>query len=409
MWYNSSAADLPLGVPRRYARGRAARPSAAKSGKARKGVERVKKRIVIVALCVLLLAALIPGEAVKADDGLSFLAINDYLPPELINVVVSYGGLTYVPSYIFNSYSLGIYYTYYATKSTAYVYNAHNQIFFELPTGRTYDGSENEYDAPAILWGGVVYLPLNFLINYFGTFTSRVIGSNAYGSILRLSSGSVALTDDEFFRAAEASMRRIYLKRQTEATPAPTTAPKPTPTPAPTEKPTREGDAVALGLAGMPTEETMELLRRQNVRACVFLSAEEIRSDPDMVRRLACEGYPLGVRSPDGAADACGEAAALLWETARVRTILAVTAEDAAAPEGMVVFRAAQETETPDQDAAYAVTSRLENSKGDQLLIFPDGGGDADALQMVLYYLADLEFTVTPIRETDGEKAPITP
>ena len=404
MWYNSEAADPPLGVPRR------GRPQQ-KAENARKGVERVKKRIVIAALCVLLLAALIPGEAVKADDGLSFLAINDYLPPELINVVVSYGGLTYVPSYIFNSYNLGIYYTYYATNSTAYVYNASNQIFFELSTGRTYDGSENEYDAPAILWGGVVYLPLNFLINYFGTFTSRVIGSNAYGSILRLSSGSVALTDDEFFRAAEASMRRIYLKRQTEATPAPASSPKPPekPTPTPTEKPTREGDAVSLGLAGMPTAAALELMRRQSVRACIFLSAEEIRSDPDMVRCLACEGYPLGVRSPDGTAEACEEAAALLWEAARVRTILAVTAEDAAAPEGMVVFRAAQEAETPDQDAAFAVTSRLESSKGDQLLILPDGGGDAAALQIVLYFLADLEFTVTAIRETDGGKTPITP
>ena len=42
----------------------------------------MKKRICLIALCVLLLVALFPEKAAKADDGLSFVSVNDYLPPE---------------------------------------------------------------------------------------------------------------------------------------------------------------------------------------------------------------------------------------------------------------------------------------------------------------------------------------
>ena len=372
----------------------------------------------ILALCALMLAALLAWPPAGADDGLSFLAINDYMPPELINAVVYYGGAIYVPSWIFTYYNLGIYYSYFSTNSTAYVYNKNHQLFFELSTGKTYSGDDTEYSAPAIMWGGAVYLPLEFLRSYFGCISYRMIGSNAYGSILRISNGTEVLSDEEFFRAAEASMRRYYQKMKTEATPAPTTAPVPTPTPTPppaptpTEKPSRAGDTIRLGLSGLPTAAALELLRKAGTQATIFLSAEEIRSAPDMVRRLACEGYPLGVRSEAGSAEECVSAASLLWETARVNTILAAMPEDAEAPEGMVVFPAARpdaETERTAQDAAYAVTNRLENSKGDQMLIFPADGESDDALRIVLYYINDMEFTVAVIRETDGGRKPITP
>lgn len=376
----------------------------------------MKKRICIVLLCALLLVALFPLATARADDGLSFLAVNDYLPPELINVLASYGGATYVPCWLFTNYSLGVYYSYFSSNSTAYLYNANTQIFFELPTGKTYDSNDVQYSAPAIMWGGTVYLPLSFVCNAFGTFTYRMIGSNEYGSILRISNGSEALTDDEFFRAAQNAMRRYYQSRKTEATPTPvptltpTPVPTPVPTPTPTEKPTREGDTVRLGLFGLPTAATLELLRRQNVDACFFVSAEEIRSNADMIRRIACEGFSLGVSGPDGSGAGCEEAAALLWEAARVRTILAVMSEASAKPDGMVVFPAvAPETDVSAQEAAYTVTSALDATVGDQTVIFPTGGEDLTGLRILFYYFRDMKFTVSAIREIDGGGTPVMP
>ena len=378
----------------------------------------MKKRIVLIALCVLLLALLLPNVAVNADDRLNFLAVNDYLPPEYINAVVVYGGVTYVPSSIFVYYNLGVYYSYFPSNSTAYVYNERGQLFFELPTGRTYDGNETEYSAPAILWGGAVYLPLDFLANYFGCFTYRVIGSNAYGSILRVSNGTEALSDEEFFNAAKASMRRYYAKYKSEATPTPTASPThaPTPgptappTPTPTEKPTRKDDTILLGIDGLPSAAALELLFRQGVRVCFFLNDDEIRSSPDLVRRLACTGHTLGASGTDAAA--CERAAALLWEAARVRTVLATMPEDAGRPQTLSAFpsaRSAPDTEADAQDVAYSVTSQLEASKGDQMIIFPAGGEDAEALRILLYYIEDLDFKVAAIRETDSGRTPILP
>lgn len=372
----------------------------------------LKKRIAVAALCALLFVLLLPTSPASADDRLSFLAVNDYLPPELINAAATYGGVTYVPSTIFSNYSLGVYYSYFPSNSTAYVYNESGQLFFEVATGRTYDGNDNEYNAPAILWGGAVYLPLDFLANYFGRFTYRVIGSNAYGSILRIKNGDEVLTDEEFFRAAESLMRRYYANRQALVTPTPSVMPRHTPTPsapatpAPTEKPSRKGDTVALGLDGLPSADALELLRLQGVQACFFLSAEEIRSSPDTVREIACTGHRLGVSGEDAAA--CEEAALLLWETARVRTVMAALPPGTAGAERFALFPSAR-TPTNAKDTALAVTSKLETTKGDQLILFPIDGEDITALHTLLFYIADLEFDVAAIRATDSGKTPIIP
>ena len=372
----------------------------------------MKKRILALALCALLLAALLPSAPVSADDKLTFLAVNDLLPPELINVVVSYGGVTYVPYWLFTNYGLGFNYTFFAENSTAYLFTASRQLFFELPTGKTYDSMENEYGVSAIMWGGTVYLPLEFISSYFGSYSYGIIGSNEYGVILRVRNGSELLSDDIFFNAAISAMQRYYQMWSKGATPQ---QPSPEP-PEQTEKPTREGDAVRLGLIGLPSEATLELLRDRDLRVCFFLRAEEIRSAPDLVRRIACEGHTIGVSSPEGDGRACEKAAALLWETARVRTVLAAMPEGAVQPDGMAVFPTAQQAPDAQPDAqpdaeemAYSVTSRLELLAGDQTVLFPTGGADVAALRTLLSYLSEMEFSVLAIRETDGGGTPILP
>ncbi len=377
----------------------------------------MKKRILAAALCVLLLAALFPGSAARADDGLSFLAINDYLPPELINVVVYYGGVGYVPNWLLTNYGLGFYYSYISSNSTAYLSTSDRQLYFELTTGKTYDNEDNEYQATAIMWGGTVYFPLEFVSYYYGLFSVRMIGSNEYGSVLRICNGSEVLSDDIFFRAADSAMKRYYQawKNETEPSPEPepTSGPEPTPEPpTPTEKPSREGDTIHLGLEGMPTEATLELLRSQGIRVCFFLNGREITENPDMVRRLACEGYTLGVSSRGERASETQKTADLLWETARICTILAAIPAGDVAPDGMVTFPSVRLDPDKAQDPEeiiYTVTNKLELRAGDQTLIFPTGGEDVAALRMLLYYLSDLEFSVIPIRETDGGGTPIIP
>ena len=368
-----------------------------------------KKRILALTLCVLILASLCPGSIGAAANPLSFVALNDTLPPDLINVTVYYGGAVYLPYWFFTNYGFGISYSYFSSSATAYVFNASNQIFFELTSGRTYNSNDVQFNAPAILWGGTVYLPLGFMSSAFGGFVYRNLGQNEYGSILRIKTGSEILSDDEFFQAANGAMKRYYHAYNSPQAGEGAAEPA-TPSPEPTENPQpREGDAVRLGLEGMPGVEVLETLKQEGITACFFLRAEEIRSDPDMARRIACSGHVLGASCPGGSAEEREETAALLWETARVRTILYTLPEGAEVPEGVVAFPAAQTDLTAEElrERVYGVTTELEMRTGDQTLLFPSGDGDTAALRMLLYYLDEQGFTVVPLREPDGGGTPI--
>ena len=201
-------------------------------------------------------------------------------------------------------------------------------------------------------------------------------------------------------------MRRYYQAYNTAETPEPTRPAEPDPTVQP-----REGDAVRLGLEGIPTAEVLELLRQEGITATFFLRAEEIEADPDMVRRIACTGHSLGACCPEGDVETQERTAALLWETARVRTILFTLPEGSVLTDGAVAFAGAGTGWTPEtlRESVYSVTSELEIRSGDQTLIFPIVDGDVASLKMLLYYCDDQGFTVVPLREIDGGDTPILP
>ena len=109
--------------------------------------------------------------AALANEKLSFISVNDTLPPELINVTTVHAGVTYVPYWLFTNYGLGVYYAYFSNSDTAYLYNADRQLYFNLSEGKTYDEGGYHYTAPALVRNGTVYLPLGFMSSYFGGFS----------------------------------------------------------------------------------------------------------------------------------------------------------------------------------------------------------------------------------------------
>ena len=356
--------------------------------------------MIVLILCVTLLAALLLSTQSAADNKLNFISINDTLPPELINTAVTYGGQTYVPSWLFTNYSLGLTYVYFSSVSTAYLYSGDQQLFFELNSGKTYDGDDYYYSTPAIFQGGTVYLPLSFVCSFFGTPSYANIGENEYGRVLRITTGSQVLTGQEFLRAAENVMRNHYRNYQgASVTPTPTFRP-----PNVTETPSHEGDHVHLALIGMPDAQTLELLRRSKADACVFLTGEEALDDPDAVRRIACSGYSLGVNCPSGTQAEYEETAALLQEIARVRTVLTYLPAEAPVMPGAVPLRP-DATLLSGEGAvteAYRLTARMENMRGDMTLALSSDASCADAVSVILYYLANNGFTTSAPRVTNN-------
>ena len=187
----------------------------------------MKKRIAALALAlVLVLGLALPGAPAGAADKLSFISVNDTLPPELINCAVSYNSTTYVPYYVFSNYGLGLSYSFFPSVATAALYTTDAQLYFDVTNGTTYDGDDYRYSVSAIIRNGTVYVPLSFVCRFFGWIGVSNLAGNEYGSILRLTNGSEVLTDAEFLRAAESAMA-TYSRQYRESAATPTPAPTP--------------------------------------------------------------------------------------------------------------------------------------------------------------------------------------
>lgn len=392
----------------------------------------MKKRLIAMMLCFVMLFTLLPCATFAAGTPLSFVAIDDRLAADLINSTIYYNGMIYVPSRMLKNYFLGITYSYFQSNTTACLESADKMMFFNVTTGKTFDYEGYQYSVPAILQGSSVYLPLRFICSYFGTFSYAEIGGNEYGTVLRVSTRTSILTNEEFLQAAKPAMMRYYEQYNPEpevpVTPGETpptetpgqgsTDPEPagqdTNTGPDSQSPITErepeetnhkGDTVRFGLVGMPQAETLDMLQQLNAKASFFLSAEEIRNDADMVRQIACRGFGLGVFCEEGTSAEYREAAELLWEAARVRTDMAVLPEGAEPISDAVCWYKTKNGGTDGGRIAetYAATAALDVVKGSTVLLFSCDPDNSTSLNMLLYYLRDQQFAVKLLRETDGK------
>lgn len=359
----------------------------------------MKRRTAAILLCLALLALLLPSSPATAAERLTFVSVNDLIPPELINSITYYGGRAYAPWYVFTNYGLGVGYSFFNSAQTAYFYRDGLQLFFELKTGKTYDGNDVQYSAPAILWGGEVYVPLSLMSAMFSLGLTTLMGSE-YGDIVRLTSAAV-LSDDELQRAAQSFMRRYYEKYNNGVE-----LPQPQPTETPALPETHEGERLRLSFTGLPDLSTLELLRQTGLRSCFFLTAEEVADHPDLVRRIVGEGHSLGVFCPGDIAEEFSGTAALIFEAARVVTLLlaapgdpeagAAWAEDA----GLVWCTADLEVPESTEAASWLVSTWLEDAPVSPDLRLSCAAMDAQALERVLKLLEEQKYTVTAPRET---------
>lgn len=357
----------------------------------------MKKRIFCLCLCFCMLISALPFSAL-ADNKVAFISINDTLPPELINCYTYYGGTIYAPAWIFASYGFGIYFSYNAETSTATLYNGSGQLSFDLSSGTTTDGGGNQYTLAGIMWGGNVYVPLSYVSSYFGAFSYSTI-STAYGTILRLKDSRVVLSDSEFVKPAANLLKQYYNQynknnQEDDSTAAPT----------PNGNTVTRRVDILLSFSGLPGEGALELLERYGIKSCFFLSCEDVLSDPDLVRRLACEGHRIGVMW-QGDDSLALETAEFIYEVARVRaSLISSPAADKeqcslfAQENGFIYFSPLTEAlyAREDEKNPYMVTSAIELSKDSGGVSILLGCQDwmTNTLEIVLNYLNINKFDI---------------
>jgi hypothetical protein len=269
-----------------------------------------------VTLCVCMLArAVLPASAAAM---VCFTAVNDtLLPLEDRSMPAAYDGMTFVPVTIFRY--MDMYTGFDAESNRYYVYKGVLRLNIHLNNNSTItDADGNDYPGyRARSIGGLLYLPLELLCYYFGlTYT---IIPNSPLNLLRIKSPDTVFNDVSFVGLNKSDMQTYYNEYMESKNPTPPTdasAPPP-----PTETENYRDSTIYISILGADSEYTkqiLDLLARHGVYACFYLTQNEIRQNPALVREIAGRGHIIGLslESPEE----YGAAAELLFDAAKLVT-----------------------------------------------------------------------------------------
>lgn len=373
-----------------------------------KGDRGVKKKLLAgaMALCLFLALAAAPQAAAVSD--VCFIAANEELYKLSSRAYFQRSGV-YVPYDVFKKF--GVYPAYSPYFSTVTLYSASKQLVFDLANGDSYDGSGQYYTVSATIIGGQIYVPVDFVCSQFGLTWSYIEGSG-YGDICRIKDAGAILDDAAFLSAASDIMQKRYNAYMESITS--TAPPEATPTPTTTtEEP--EGPVVCLTFQGLPSDALLDTLKEKSAVCGFFLTADEVRAAPDTVRRIVGEGHAVGVLCGENPADDYAEAAQLIFDAARVHTLLIA----AALPELDGVCRSAAEENglvfwDYDIDGVRGGAGVPYASYITAFLPFYDlradiriqcGDASDGSIASVLAYIEESGSSLMPIRETNAPSA----
>ena len=282
-------------------------------------------------LCALLLAAalcvlLLPAQARAAN--IYFVAVDDSIPLTLPDSCSPYlaSGTLFAPYTVFNAAPGGVVPSYNAAEQTLVLFRRGARLVFDLSNGTVTDEDKNVYERTTVYRNGVLYIPLEFCLSHFGLSVTTLNSASGY-PILRFTTGNEVYDDALFVERAENLITYLAEQYQNQT---PEEASRPTGGDTPEDEPDepRSAGTFYLAVTGMENMETAaQMLLDAEQRAAFFLTAEEIRSDPALVRALYTAGHAIGVTcaaDADDAAIALKEANDALEQVLHRKTLLAL-------------------------------------------------------------------------------------
>ncbi len=264
---------------------------------------------------VLLLALSLPQGTASASS-YYFTALNEKLQP-LTNstmpvlVKTSRSSTLYIPLSLFDSRATGVDLGVYCGgdgKPTATLYSRSQSLTFNLDDGTTFSGDGDQKLCMALWRNGRVYVPANWVCNYFGLTLSML--TTDYGDLVRITNGNEALNNDQFLDAAPNHLQyylNLYnqsLATDTPASPTPS-SPKPPVSPAPAES--QDPDSLQVALAFRCTEgdvdALLDALDSRDQRALLLFDPAQLAGQASLVRRAAASGHTVGFTVEAGTAE----------------------------------------------------------------------------------------------------------
>lgn len=359
----------------------------------------MSKKLFVLVLVVLLLLPV--AQTASADSsGVCFVALNDKLE-DLSSAATFVSGSAYVPAKIFSFF--GVYYNYFPSDTTATLYNASKQVYFNLSNGNSYDGNENLLSTSAVFSNNQVYVPASWVCNYFGLSYSYITGTGN-GDVVRIKNGLEILTDSEFLNGASSLMKTRY--NQYFGKPEPPT-PTPTPTPTPEEE-DNQGGSLAFGFIGLPGDRLLKALDDYGLKASFFVTAQQAERAPDTLRRIYGSGHNLGVYCVSEPASEFESAAEMIFDAVQLRPTLlsssSAIADSAgvfAAENGCAFVKPGVEISESAKNAS-SVLSVVEEMKSFTAFAVPVTQQSEGFMSYVFNYAATKKLNVLQLRETRG-------
>ncbi|MDR1217883.1 MAG: hypothetical protein LBJ99_04755 [Oscillospiraceae bacterium] len=362
-------------------------------------------RALIIAVAVAIGALAFRGDS-QAAGMLGFTAVTDTLMPLRSGTLPTYfGSVLYVPYNIF-SYA-GVYNTRSTVDNVACLYNGRSRLDFYIGSA-TYDQDGKFFDGVIARYSGsVIFVPINFVCEFFGLMYT--VTPQEPASILRITSSDAVYSDKTFANRFRSQMRESYEEytgaRETPPAATPTqTPPESGLTPTPTPVPTDEDITLYLlfyDLGGGAADSILDALDVSGYRGCFFVTEEEAARYPDIVRRAVGSGHAMGVLLGDGGYSEYAGTSELLFEAAKVKTVL-VAADTAESVDNGLVYWCAIDA-SPDEvpaDPRDDTVSLPTSSGARQNVALPCSEAGALASRSLLARIDEYKYTVVKPAET---------
>jgi hypothetical protein len=378
----------------------------------------MKRKITAVIILLCLTAAFIlPGA--RAADYFYFSVFNNKIfPLNDKTMPVFIDDQLYLPYSFFSSSEASIFSNAGGDMAMIYSSISNNRLTFDVSRSTIINQDRYQYtEYSPKLRNNTIYVPAQMVCDFFGLTLTAFYSE--FGTIIRVRSASNHIPDSTFPTIG-------YIKDQLETyynaytvNPNPSPAASPSPTNSPTSSPTTSADVEPTyqnvtiylsfyDLSGGKMANILDALKVSSYKCCFFVAEDEIAANADLLRRAAGEGHMIGIWLKDGTYAKYQDAAARLFEAAKVKTVIvsagsniAEAAKAMAASKGLIFWRSTRSYPSSANFTVSSVTGKLSTVSGaHESLNFAASNRTSVILPSLLSYLSQYKYNVRRICET---------
>ena len=377
----------------------------------------MKKRIIVAIIVLCLFISFLPTFTLASVNPYFVVTNDTLLPFNDSNMPFISGGEVFLSERVFEG--VGVWSTSSVDLERVRLYRGSRFVDFYTASGETQDQDGNLLNWPsARRVGRRFYVPVRQVCEYFGLTYQvievpyNVIPDERMRVIRVVSSSSVSGT--AFIGLNERALRTAYNEYYAPPTPPTPTTPTP-PSEEEPDEPALDNKTITVFLSFYDVSAgsangILDLLDNQIIpdyHSCFFVSASDIINNPGLVRRISGSGHMIGIWLPGGTYQEYLETSALLFEAAKLRTVLvsadeaAETAIKTADEHGLIYWDGTQSIADDDTPSASTIIAMLPGDNGArQSFVFSCSENAAAVLPGLSTHLRTNEYMVAGITET---------